>query len=398
MSLARLVLKKNEEKRIKGGHLWIFSNEVDTQKSPLKSFQTGQQVLIESASGQKLGTGYINPQTLLCARIVSRDPKLQLDRSLLVHKLNIAQSLRERCFDKPFYRLCYGESDGLPGLIVDRYNEHLVVQITTAGMEQHKEAIVDALCKVVKPTSILLRNDSSARKQEGLDSYVEQAFGETPEQIVIEENQTQFAIHPHSGQKTGWFYDHRISRKQIAQYAKGKKVLDVFSYIGAFGLQMATAGAEEVWCLDASSKALDELQYNAELNGVADRLTTVEGDAFTALAALKEQGERFDVIVVDPPAFIKKKKDHKAGLQGYRKINELAMRLLSKDGILLSASCSMHLKAEELQDILRTSSRHLDKQLQIIEQNHQGPDHPIHPAIPETRYIKGFISRVLSAS
>ncbi|MEE4245796.1 MAG: class I SAM-dependent rRNA methyltransferase [Kangiellaceae bacterium] len=397
MDIARLRLKKNEEKRIKGGHLWVYSNEVDTQSTPLKSFNIGQTVIIEASSGKALGIGYINPNNLLCARLVSRDIKRGFDKSLLVHRINIAKSLRDSVFSKPFYRLVYGESDGLPGLIVDRFDKHLVVQITTAGMEQQKDAIIAALIKVVKPDSILLRNDSNSRKAESLSGEVEQAHGQTPEQLIIEENETQFLIHPFTGQKTGWFYDHRVSRQQLAKYVKGKRVLDVFSYIGAFGLQMANAGAEEVWCIDISAKALDELEHNAKLNEVDNKVTCVEGDAYTAMRELKQRDERFDVVIVDPPAFIKKKKDHKAGLNAYRKVNEAAMRLLGKDGILLSASCSMHLKTSELNDCIRMAGRHLEKTVQIIEQCHQGQDHPIHPSIPETQYIKGSICRVLSA-
>ncbi|WP_196138947.1 class I SAM-dependent rRNA methyltransferase [Aliikangiella sp. G2MR2-5] len=397
MNLARIRLRKNEDKRIKSGHLWVYSNEIDTKATPLKPFSAGEQVIIEADTGKAMGVGYINPNNLLCVRILNRDHKVAIDRSFFVHRFNIAKSLRERVFNKPFYRAIYGESDGLPGLIVDRFGDHLVVQITTAGMEQQKSAIIDALTKVFKPESILLRNDANSRKAENLESGVEQASGTTPQTLQIEENDTQFLIHPHTGQKTGWFYDHRVSRKQIAQYVQGKRVLDVFSYIGAFGIQMANAGAEDVWCIDISAKALDELEQNAELNKVSDKVACVEGDAFNAMKELKQAGEKFDVVIVDPPAFIKKKKDHKQGLNAYRKVNEAAMRLLNKDGILLSASCSMHLKETELEDALRGGSRHLDKTLQIIEQCHQGQDHPIHPAIPETRYIKGFISRVLSA-
>ncbi len=396
MNPATLRLKKFEDKRIRNGHLWVYSNEIDNKVTPIKSFDVGQSVLIEDANGKPLGLGYINPNNLLCARIVSRDYRTPIDRSLFVHKFNIALSLRQRIFDKPFYRAIYGESDALPGLIVDRFGEHLVVQITTAGMEVQKENIIDALTKVFKPQSILLRNDSNSRKAEALSRDIEQALGKTPETIQIEENNTQFLIHPHTGQKTGWFYDHRVSRQQIAQYADGKRVLDVFSYIGAFGLQMANLGASEAWCIDISGKALDELYQNAELNKVADKVTCVEGDAFSAMGELKQQGEKFDIVIVDPPAFIKKKKDQKPGLKAYRKVNEAAMRLLNKDGILLSASCSMHLKVDELQSSLLAGSRHLDKTLQIIEQCHQGQDHPVHPAIPETCYIKGFISRILS--
>ncbi len=395
MNLNKLLLKKNEERRIKSGHLWIYSNEIDTQATPLKSIEVGELVEIYSSQNQFLATAYINPNNLLCGRILSRDKSISVDKSLLVHRLNIALSLRQNLFDKPFYRLVYGESDLLPGLIVDRFGDHLVAQITTAGMESMKDAIIEALLKVLKPASILLRNDSRSRIAENLSNENQQAFGETPEQIEIEENGTRFSIYPWSGQKTGWFFDHRVSRQQISKYCHDKKVLDVFSYIGAFGLQAASAGAKEIWCIDISAKALDELEANAKLNGFDDKLTCVEGDAHSAMQELKQQQQKFDVVIIDPPAFIKKKKDHKAGLNAYRKVIEMGMRLLERDGILLAASCSMHLKAEDLLECIRAAGRHLDKTVQIIEQCHQGQDHPIHPSIPETQYIKGFICRVL---
>ena len=231
MELSTLKLRKNEEKRIKNGHLWIYSNEIDTKLTPLKTFNVGETVLIEASTGKPLGVGYINPNNLLCVRILNRDHKIAIDSSFFVHRFNIALSLRQRVFEQPFYRAIYGESDGLPGLIVDRFGAHLVVQITTAGMEQQKQNIIDALEKVFKPESILLRNDCNSRKAESLSKEIEQAVGVTPEELQIEENNTQFIIHPFTGQKTGWFYDHREGRKQIANYVKGKRVLDVFSYL-----------------------------------------------------------------------------------------------------------------------------------------------------------------------
>lgn len=398
MSLPKLRLKKNEDKRLKGGHLWVYSNEIDTNVTPLTDFTPGQLVIVESAQQKALGVAYLNPNNLLCARLINRNTKHKIDKSFFVHRFNIALALRERLFKQPYYRLVYGESDGLPGLIVDRFGAHLVVQITTAGMELLTDDIVAALHKVTKAESILLRNDSGARKIEGLTSSVIQAHGSTPEQVEIIENDTKFLIHPHSGQKTGWFYDHRQSRRQIARYVKDQKVLDVFSYIGAFGIQALNAGAKECWAVDISAKALDELEANAELNNCADKLTCLEGDALTALKDLAQQGEKFDVVIVDPPAFIKRKKDYKPGLNAYRKVNEAAMRLLSKDAILLSASCSMHLPAKDLVDCVRSAARHIDRNAQILEQCHQGPDHPIHPAISETEYIKGIITRVTPTS
>ncbi|MDB5997559.1 MAG: SAM-dependent methyltransferase [Pseudomonas sp.] len=200
------------------------------------------------------------------------------------------------------------------------------------------------------------------------------------------------------GQKTGWFYDHRMNRARLAPYAKGKRVLDLYSYIGGWGVQAAAFGASEVFCVDASAFALDGVERNAALNGFAEKMTCIEGDVFEALKELKASEERFDVIVADPPAFIKRKKDMKNGEGAYRRLNEQAMRLLSKDGILVSASCSMHLPEDDLQNILLTSARHLDRNIQMLERGGQGPDHPVHPAIAETRYIKSITCRLLPNS
>jgi len=396
MELAPLYLKKNEERRLRQGHLWVYSNEVDAGRSPLNGFEAGQPVTIVANDGKPVGNGYVNPHSLICARLVSRSTKQQLDRSLLVHRLNIALSLRERLFDKPFYRLVYGESDGLPGLVVDRFGDVLAVQLNTAGMEAVKEAVVEALEKVLKPAAILWRNDSSTREMEGLASYVEPALGEVPETVEIEENGTRFEVPLLSGQKTGWFYDHCMNRARVQQLCKGMRVLDVFSYIGGWGVQAATAGADEVVCIDSSGKALDQAERSADLNGVRERVQTIEGDAFEALKALRAERERFDMVIVDPPAFIKRKKDAKKGIEAYRRINQAAMQLLGKDGLIVSASCSFHLQREVLRDVMQQGARHLDRSLQIIEQGHQGPDHPVHPVILETEYIKCFTGRVVT--
>lgn len=393
--LKKLTLNKDADRRLRAGHLWIYSNEVNTKATPLKEISLGEQVLIESAQGKALGIAYVNPNNLICGRLISRDSKLILNKSLLVHRINIALSLREMMNSKPFYRLVYGDSDNLPGLVVDRFGDYCVVQITTAGMELHKEAIIEALDKCLKPKGILFRNDGRMRSQEGLEEYTEVALGEVPDFVEIEENGVKFAVPVKTGQKTGWFYDHRANRARLADYVKGKKVLDLFSYIGGWGVQAASFGAAEVSCVDSSEFALDCVQQNAELNNVADKMVCYQGNAFDALKQFKQEQQRFDVVVLDPPAFIPKRKDQKKGLEAYRAINELAMRVLNKDGILVSASCSMHLSQNNLVDILRRTSRHLDRNLQILEQGGQTYDHPVHPAIPETEYLKAVFARVL---
>ncbi|WP_339080391.1 class I SAM-dependent rRNA methyltransferase [Pseudomonas sp. TMP9] len=398
MTLPSLRLKANADRRLRAGHLWVYSNEIDVAATPLNGFAAGDQAILEAVGGKPLGVVAMSPNNLICARLLSRDVKHVLDKSLLVHRINVALSLRERLFDKPCYRLVFGDSDLLPGLVVDRFFDILVVQLASATMERHKDEVLAALIQVCKPSGILLKNDSAARDAEGLPRYVESVFGVVPEWVALEENGVTFEAPVLDGQKTGWFYDHRMNRARLAPYVKGKRVLDLFSYIGGWGVQAAAFGASDVMCVDASSFALDGVERNAALNGLTDKVACVEGDVFEALKQLKASEERFDVIVADPPAFIKRKKDLKNGEGAYRRLNEQAMRLLNKDGILISASCSMHLPEDDLQNILLTSARHLDRNIQLLERGSQGPDHPVHPAIAETRYIKSLTVRLLPNS
>jgi len=392
--LAPLCLKKNEDRRLRSGHLWVFSNEVDVAKSPITDFEPGQAAEVLRSDGKVIGSAYVNPHSLICARLISRRSATSLDKSLIKHRLNVALSLRTRLFEAPYYRLVYGEGDALPGLVVDRFGDVLVVQITTAGMERAKEGLLTALHEVLKPRAIVLRNDAPIRALEGLDSYVE-TVGELPDAVEVVENGARFAVPVATGQKTGWFYDHRFNRGRMQHYARDKRVLDVFSYIGAWGVQAAVAGAAEVVCIEASAKAAEQVRANAALNGVAERVTAATGDAFDLLKTLRAEREKFDVVILDPPSFVKRKKDFKTGLEAYERLNRQAMQVLAKDGILISASCSFHLQREALLGVLLKASRHVERGLQILEQGHQGPDHPVHPAIPETDYLKAFIARVL---
>tara|TARA_B100000809_G_scaffold266877_1_gene332438 strand:+ start:362 stop:1555 length:1194 start_codon:yes stop_codon:yes gene_type:complete len=393
MPLPALYLKSNADKRLKRGHLWVYSNEVDTERSPLKQFEMGAQVEVFSKSDRSLGVATVNPNNLICGRLVSKESKYPLDKSLLVHRIKQAQALRDMAFPEPCYRLIYGDSDLLPGLVVDRFFDYLVVQISTAGMEAVKDDIVEALVQVLKPVGVLLKNDHAARELEDLPLYVENPYGDMPEAVELVENGTRFLAPVVDGQKTGWFYDHRINRALLQPMAKDKRVLDVFSYVGGWGVEMAQAGASEVICVDASAPALDWVGENAALNGVQGKVQTMHGKAIEVLKQLIDDKQRFDVVVMDPPAFIKRKKDQKKGEAAYRHINELAMRLLGRDGLLVAGSCSMHLGKETLVDIVRGAGRHLDRHVQVIHQGGQGADHPVHPAIPETDYLKAVFAR-----
>ncbi len=395
MSNKVLQLQKSADRRLKQGHLWIYSNEVDTGNGGLKQFQPGEQVSVVSSSGKSLGAAFVNPNALICGRLISRSANQLMDKSLIVHRLKIALSLRQQAFDKPFYRLVFGDSDGLPGLVIDRFGDACVAQISSFGMELMKSELIEAIEKVVKPTTLIFRNDGKMREVEGLESYTETVLGDEVESVQLEENGVLFNAPVLKGQKTGWFYDHRMSRARLAPYVEGKRVLDIFSYIGGWGIQAAAFGAESVTCIDASEYALDYVEENARLNGVSDKVSCMQGDAFAACRELRDNREKFDVVIVDPPAFIPRRRDIKAGEQAYQRINQLAMRLLEKDGILVSASCSMHLQRDRLTDIIRATGRQTDRFVQIIEQGHQGADHPIVPAIPETEYLKACFARVL---
>ena len=396
MSYPELFLKKHEDKRLRQGHLWVFSNEIDAKRSPLEQFAAGELVIVNDSGGRALGVAYVNPHALICARLLTRKPNSNIGEKFFKSRLSQALSLRERLFDKPYYRLVFGESDGLPGLVIDRYDDVLSVQITTAGMEKLKPFLVKVLTELLQPSAILLKNDNSQRQLENLSLEPELAYGKLPERILIEENGSRFLVNVAEGQKTGWFYDHRGSRAQFANWSRGLNVLDLFSYAGAWGITSALAGAADVTCVDSSESALLLAEESAALNGVRDKMQFVRSDVFEFLKQAREQKLHFDAIVLDPPALIKRRKDHKAGYEAYRRLNHLALQVLSNEGLLVSASCSHHLSRSDLHEILRSSARHIDRHLVFFASGGQGPDHPILPAMPETEYLKTFFCAVSS--
>ncbi len=389
--LPALRLKRNEDRRLHAGHLWIFSNEVDTGQTPLTRFEAGEMVRVLAHNDRALGLAYVNPRSLISARLLEtwRPP----DAAWLAARIRTALRLRERLYHEPYYRLVYGESDGLPGLVIDRYGAACVAQIGTAGMERLKPLILEALEQVMGCEALLFKNDSSLREMEGLPSYVEAAKGRFDEPARVLEDGLEFRAPLAEGQKTGWFYDQSANRRALVKYVrKDARVLDVFSYVGAWGIRAARSGAREVLCVDSSSVALESALGNAQRNGV--KIGTVKGDAFDVLEDLAKKGSRFDLVIVDPPAFAKRKKDLPKALAAYKRLNQLAMNVLADDGILVSCSCSHHLNFEDLQDAIAKAARGADRHLQILETGGQAPDHPVHPAIPETRYLKSYFCRV----
>jgi 23S rRNA (cytosine1962-C5)-methyltransferase len=397
MSVPVLKLKRGEDRRLRAGHLWIFSNEVDTAATPLTQFEPGAAVAVHSDREQFLGFAYVNPRTLIAARIVGRDPAYPLDASLLVHRLKVALGLRERLYREPFYRLLFGESDGLPGLVLDRYGDTVVAQSGTAGIDRLRADIEDAVLKVTNVKSVVWKNDSGARELEGLAQVVGvHANGEwaaAPAEVSVREQGIDYVAPLAAGQKTGWFYDQTANRERLRRYLPaGARVLDVCSYVGAWAVSALKGGAASATCVDSSATALEYVARNARANGV--EVTTLKDDAFDALKSLQEQGARFDVIILDPPAFAKRKKDVPQAQAAYRKLNQLALPLIDRDGLLVTCSCSYHMGTDDFLAAIQGAARHGSRFVQVLEQGGQSPDHPVHPAIPETRYLKSFFCRV----
>lgn len=390
---AILRLKRREDRRIRAGHLWVFSNEIDTAVTPLKGLEAGSPVRIEAADGRFLAHGYANPASLISARVTSRDARRPFDGRLLRTRLESALTLRQRHHDAPFYRWVHGEGDFLPGLVVDRYDDALVVQLTTAGMECRRAEIVETLAELSGARSIALANDTSVRELEGLTRYRDQALGSARDELTVRENALDFTVPAAVSQKTGWFYDHRDSRAMLRSWVKDARVLELYCYLGAFGVNALAGGAREVVAIDASRTAVDAARANAASNGVESRFEARQDDAVEAMRSMVEQGERFDVVVLDPPAFVKRRKDLDAGTRHYTLNNKLAMKLLAPGGILLSASCSQAVDPSAFERILRNALPKTATGLQLLQPLRQAADHPVNVAMAETLYLKGSICR-----
>jgi len=387
-----LHLRKGADRRLRAGHLWVYSNEVDASRSSLSQFEPGDTVGVYNAGGSLLGSAYMDPQSLICARLYAAGVERDLDTALAREKLDTALAMREALFAEPYYRLVYGDSDGLPGVVIDRFAQYLVMQLNNAGAERYRDEILAALVETVQPAGVALRLDSRQRREQGLPTGVEVVFGEVPDEVPLIENGTRFHAPVFTGQKTGWFYDHRLSRAQLQQWVSGKSMLDVFSYVGGWGVQAAAAGASGVCCVDSSADALSAVAANAELNDVGEIVETQRGQAADVMSQMLEQGRRFDVVVIDPPAFVTKRKALKKGMSAYRRINELGLKLLKPGGLLVSASCSMHLARTDLLTCVQQAAVRAGTTLKVVAQGGQGPDHPVHPAIPETEYLKAVFA------
>lgn len=401
MSATPLFLRKNEERRLLAGHDWIYSNEIDTGRSPLKGLDPGQAVEVFAQSGRWLAHAYANPHSLIAARVTSRNPQQALDEAELHARLQAAATWRERLYPGGCYRWIYGESDGLPGLVIDRYGSVAVAQITTAGMDRLRPAIAAAVESSEGIKALLLRCDGDLRQLEGLDSYVETAFGVVPDEVEIHEHGNAFIVPLKQGQKTGWFYDQADNRLRARPLLKQGRVIDICSYVGGWGVSAALAGASHVVCVDASELALDFARRNAERNGVAARMSFIQGDAAQVMRELagkphadSRADSGADCVVLDPPAFVKRKKDLPQGSAAYQRWAELALGCLQPEGFFINCSCSQHLDRDEFLRLTQKAARRSGRLAQLLFEGGQSADHPVQPAMPESRYLKALFLRM----
>lgn len=379
------IIHLKRTKRLLNGHLWVFSNEIYEN---LKDYQPGSIVELHDMQDRFIGVGYINPKSLISIRLLTRN-KEPIDREFLRRRIKNALSLRER-FSKTrdAFRLIYSEGDYLPGLIVDKYKDCLVLQFLTMGMETLKDTIIDLLDEIIKPEVIILRNDSSMRTLEGLTLYKEVVKGSLDPLPVINEDGLLFEIDPYEGQKTGFFLDQRDNRAALCNFVKGGQGLDLFCYIGAWALRLASKDADVIG-VDSSEKAIRQAQKNAEINALHNRLRFIQEDVFSFLKEEIKKGEkRYDFIVLDPPAFVKSAGKIKEALKGYRQLNAMCIKLLKPGGMLATSSCSYHLDRGMFLDMLRSAGKDAERGLRLLALRSQGPDHPVLLSMPETEYLK----------
>jgi len=383
-------LLPGHHKRARAGHPWIYSNEI-RMDAAAKALPRGGLVTLVSVDGRALGVATFNPHTLVAARLLDRDASRSIDREFIALRLKRALEIRERLFAEPYYRLIHAEADGLPGAVVDRYGAVVVAQLNTAGMTELESEFVAALAAVLKPSAIVLRNDSSGRALEGLESDARLAAGTLEGTTELRENGARFPIDPMGGQKTGWFYDQRENRRFMAALSAGARVLDVYCFGGGFAVEAAMAGASEAVGIDRSETALALAASAAERNGVAQRCRFRRGEAFSELETLRDSGQRFDVVIADPPAFVRSKKDLGPGLRGYRKLARLAAGAVAQRGYLFLASCSHNVTPDEFADAVRRGLDDGERSARILRSAGAAPDHPTHPHLPESAYLKALV-------
>ena len=389
--LPRIVLNPREEGRIVRGHRWVFSNEIgrtDGEPAP------GAVVEVVRQDNRLVGIGCYNPHSLIAVRMLT-DKREPIDRGFFVARLRHALILRKRLYpDLESFRLAHGESDDLPGLIVDKYEDCLVLQTLCLGIDHMKETICDALEEVFHPRCIVERNDSNLREREGLPMQSGVLRGEAPPAVTIREADLRFEVDLLGGQKTGFYFDQRENRIFMRRFVPGARVLDAYCHVGGFALHAVKGGAGAVLGLDVASEAIERARRNALLNELEGRCQFETLEAGAAMESLHAGNEKFDVIILDPPSFTRTKKNVPAAKKGYEEINRKAVRLLKRGGILATASCSFHITDETFLACIQEAAFKTNRVLRLLEWRSQAPDHPILPSMPETRYLKFGVFQV----
>ncbi len=385
--LPSVILRAGEDRRVRAGHPWAFSNEI-LMDADAKAIPVGSLATLRAPGGEPLALVTFNPHSLIAARVLSTNPEAQVDALFLGRRLTQAAALRDRLVGVPYYRLIHAEADGLPGVIIDRFGDAFVVQVNTAGMDALTPVLIEALEAEFSPTTIVLKNDSPVRELEGLKREVVVAKGQVGS-IELIENDARFVADLSEGQKTGWFYDQRDNRRFMAGLAKDARVLDAYCYSGGFGVLAATRGAKSVVCLDRSQPALNAAQQAAALNKVDGIVSFRKGEVFETLE--KEKPRSYEVVICDPPAFVKSRKDLKTGAQGYRKLVRLAAPLVTKGGFFFVASCSHLVDVPLFAEQVRRGLRDAERSGRILLSSGAALDHPVHPNLPETAYLKAMV-------
>lgn len=384
-ALPVLRVKPREERRVRGGHPWVYSNEIELD-AKAKALPPGSIARLIDAHGDNVGIASFNPHSLIAARLWTADTAARIDAEFLAARLRAALSLRQRFFDRPYYRLIHAEADGFPGFVIDRYDDALAVQANTAGAEHLTPALLEALKAVLQPRAVVLRNDTAVRQLEGLPLEVKLAAGRLDPKPAVEEGGVRFVLDLLEGQKTGWYFDLAEARAEVARLAMGQDVLDCYCHIGAFALTAAKAGARSVRGIDRSELGIELASRAARENGLDGVAAFEKGDAFAELEKL--QGRRFGVVITDPPNFVKSRKDLGPGSRAYRKLAKLAAPLVAPGGFWFVACCAHLLPAEAFAKEVAIGLNQAGRQGRIVLSGGAGPDHPVHPHLPESAYLK----------
>ena len=389
--MAKTVLLPGKEKRVYSGHPWVFRSDIARVEG---EFLPGDIVDIVSSKGRFLARGYYNPNSQIALRIMTYKEDEQVDRGLIFRRIHDAVEYRRTFADLKSCRLVFAESDRLPALVVDAFGDVLVLQCLALGMERFKKDVVDALVEEVHPKGIWERNDVPVRKLEGLEMSTGLLYGDVPDRVLMTENGVQFLVDVKEGQKTGFFLDQKENRAAIAPFVKNKSVLDCFTHTGSFALHAGKYGAKEVTGVDISEFACDFATENAKLNGLDDRVHFISANAFDLLSEQSRHGKKYDVIILDPPAFTKTKSAVDSAMRGYKEINLRAMKMIEPGGYLITCSCSQHVLPEMFREMVLDASKDAKVLLRLVEFRTQGKDHPILPYARETQYLKCGIYQV----